>query len=556
MNAQTLTAPLDGFSKLPLPKQIGLLAGIAISIAVGIWVALWAQQPEMAPLYTRMSDRDVAEVAAQLDSMGVKYRLDPATGAVLVPKKELYRIRLKLASQGLPKSTNPGFELLEKDQGLGTSRLKELAIHQRALEGELARTISSITSSESARVHLALPRESVFVRKRSKPSASVLVNLYAGRTLTEDQLAGIVNLVASSVSGLEPEQVSVVDQRGRLLTPQRDDSQTRLGDKRLELQQRLEREYRQRILDILTPLLGKDRVRAQVVADVDYTVVEETAEIYDPQKQALRSEQVAEDERREPGVEGVPGALTNQPPAAGRALPPGQQAPQTEAEAVNQPLSRSSRATRNYEIDRTIRHVRQVPGTLRRLSVAVVVDYRQAVDEEGKPVQQPLSQEELDRINTLVREAVGFDAQRGDTVNVVNAPFQPPQEVELPPKPPIWENPLLWDIARKVLGALGILLLIFGVLRPTLRSLAAEGREALPGAEGAAGALPGAEGAAGLPGAAGEGAAGALPGAAGEAPGLEGPDEYQQHLEQARQFAKEDPKQAAQIVKTWLAADE
>jgi len=179
------------------------------------------------------------------------------------------------------------------------------------------------------------------------------------------------------------------------------------------------------------------------------------------------------------------------------------------------------------------------------------------VDEEGKPVQQPLSQEELDRINILVREAVGFDARRGDTVNVVNAPFQPPQEAEPLPEPPIWENPLLWDILRKVLGALGILLLIFGVLRPTLRSLAAEGREGLPpGEPGAAGALPGVEGAAGLPGAAGEGAAGALPGATGEAPGLEGPDEYQQHLEQARQFAKEDPKQAAQIVKTWLAADE
>jgi flagellar M-ring protein FliF len=546
MNAQALAAPLDGFSRLPVGKQVGLLVGIALSIAMGVSIALWSKEPNYSALYTRMSDRDVAEVVNALTGMGIKFRLDQATGSIMVPSTKLYDARLQLASQGLPKVADTGFELLNKDQPLGTSRMKELALHQRALEGELGRSIASLQSIESARVHLALPKQSVFVRKRVNPTASVVVDLFGGRILSENQLAGIVHLVSASVPSLDPENVTVVDQRGRLLTGSQSESQYGLGDKRLEFSQKIESAYVRRILDILTPLVGPEGVRAQVVADIDFTAVEETSELFDPNTTAIRSEQLSEDERRDAGPEGVPGALTNQPPAAGTLQP------QAEEAAETLPTSRSSRSTRNFEIDRTIRHVRQVPGALRKLSVAVVVDYKVGLDEEGNATPQPLGPEELNRISTLVRDAVGFDEARGDTVNVINASFKTPEEAEELPEPPIWENPMIWDAAKMLLGARGVLIVMFGVLRPTLRDLTAESDRVRALEQDQQAALP--------PGAEGSAEGGqALPG--GEAQetlvlGHQGPGVYEQKLDHAKTVVKEDPKQTAQIVKTWLAADE
>jgi flagellar M-ring protein FliF len=539
MNAETFTAPLDGFSRLPVAKQIALLVGLALSIALGISIALWSKDPSYAPLYSRMSDMDVSEVAGALNGMGIKYKLDPATGSILVPSDDLYNARLKLASQGLPKVADTGFELLEKDQGLGISRMKEMAIHQRALEGELSRSIASLQSIKSARVHLALPKQSVFVRNRSNASASVVLDLYGGRVLSESQLSGIVHLVSASVPNLEPEHVTVVDQRGKLLTAGNGETDYGLGDKQLDFTRQVENAYMRRVLDIVTPLVGVDGVRTQVVADLDFTVMEETAEVYNPNNTALRSEQVSENVRRGTGPEGVPGALTNQPPDAGTldAL---------SEEGSTKPLNRSSSATRNFEVDRTIRHVRQVPGALRKLSVAVVVDYKDSVDNAGNVTRVPLSEEELARLTSLVRDAVGYDEARGDTVNVINASFLKIEEQDMDlPASPIWENPLLWNLGKIVLGILGVLLLIFGVLRPTMKGLsteparlaaAGEGMAALPPGEGGTGALPGGEDQLSLT--------------------HQGPGQYEQKLDQAREIAKEDPKQVAQIVKTWLAVDE
>ena len=545
MNAETVAAPMDGFSRLPVFKQVGLLVGLALSLAMAISIGLWSKEPNYSVLYSRMADRDVAEVLTALSGLGIKYRLDQSSGSIMVPSNKLYDARLRLASQGLPKVADTGFELLEKEQSLGTSRMKEMAIHQRALEGELSRSIASLQSIESARVHLAMPKQSVFVRKRTNPTASVVVNLYGGRILNESQLAGIVHLVSSSVPNLEPEHVTVVDQRGRLLTANQNEDQFGIGDKRLDFTNRIESAYMRRILDIVTPLVGADGVRAQVVADLDFTVIEETAELYNPDNTAVRSEQLAEDIRRDLGPEGVPGALTNQPPAAGTLEPQAE-----EGEAVIPPTSSSTRTTRNFEVDRTIRHVKQVPGALRKLSIAVVVDYKTGLDEEGNLGRVPLEQEELDRITTLVRDAVGYDEARGDIVNVINASFLAPEVAEELPEPPIWENPLIWDAAKIVAGLLGVLLIIFGVLRPAMKSLATTSQQqaALPGGEGM-GALP--------PGASGE--AGAEQG--GEetlslAYQNQGPTAYDQKVEYAQNATKEDSKQTAQIVKTWLAADE
>jgi flagellar M-ring protein FliF len=488
-----------------------------------------------------MSDVDVSEVTGALTSMGIRYRLDQATGSILVPSEDLYNARLRLASQGLPQVADTGFELLEKEQGLGVSRMKEMAIHQRALEGELSRSISSLQSIKSARVHLALPKQSVFVRNRTSASASVVLDLFGGRFLNESQLAGIVHLVSASVPNLEPEHVTVVDQRGKLLTANRGEtSDFGVGDRRIEFTNQIENAYMRRVLDIVAPLVGTEGVRTQVVADIDFTVMEETAEVFNPANTALRSEQIAENERRGQGPEGVPGALTNQPPDAGTLEE------QTEEDATR-PLSRSSSATRNFEVDRTIRHVRQVPGALRKLSIAVVVDYKDSVDEEGNAARVPLSEEELARITGLVRDAVGYDEARGDTVNVINASFVQVEEEEFEiPAIPIWENPLVWNVSKMVLGALGVLLLIFGVLRPTMKGLSTEAPQ-LPAAAG--------EGAAGLP--PGQAAAGALPGGEDQLSLThQGPSQYDQKLENAQSVAQEDPKQVAQIVKTWLAADE
>jgi flagellar M-ring protein FliF len=472
VNTEQLATQFQGLSNLPVLRQVGLLLGLAASVALGVGVVLWSQQPNYSLLYASMSTNDAGQVFDALEKFGIPYQMEQGSGAIMVPSTQVHEIRLKLATLGLPKSDVTGLEFLDKDQAIGTSRMMETARYNRAMAGELSRSIATLESVESARVHLAIPKQSVFIRTRNKASASVLVNLYSGRELGETRVAGIVHLVASSVPGLEADQVTVVDQKGRLLTEGDSSGELARRNARLKYNQQVEEAYVQRVTDILTPIVGSNGVRTQVTADIDFTSIEETNETFEPDAKAIRSEQL--DERQAAGSEpaGVPGALTNQPPPAGTTA---------EGLAVGEslnPLTKTKRATRNYELDRTLSHSRNVPGSVQRLSVAVVVDYRQRLDGAGEIERIPMRPEEMDYITTLVKEAVGFDEQRGDSVNVINASFVDENALEPLPDPPIWEQPWLLDVFKQLLGVVLVIVLIFGVLRPVMRGLVQESKEA------------------------------------------------------------------------------
>jgi flagellar M-ring protein FliF len=537
----TVSNQVRGFSRMPLERQIGLIVALAAAVTLVASLFMWLTRPAYTPLYPNLNDQDSAQVADALARNGIRYRLEG--GTVMVPARDMHEARLKLATEGLPRASGFGFELLEKDQGLGTSRLIEDARYHRAIEGELARSIATLNSVESARVHLALPRQSVFVRDRAKPSASVLLNLYAGRTLDENRVAGIVHLVASSVPELDAENVTVVDQRGRLLTSPAGGGADGLAasSHQLDFTRRVEESYVRRIMEILTPIMGGDAVRAQVAADLDFSRIERTTEAYDPEFTVLRSEQISEDESRgNNATGGVPGALTNQPPEAGVVTENGG----VNAEALVSNSS-SRRTVRNYEVDRTISHIREAPGSLRRLSVAVVVDHRQETNPQGQMQRVPLTDEEMERINTLVREAVGFDARRGDSVNVVNASFRPTDVPEALPEPPIWEEPWVVDLAKTILAVIMVLVLALTVVRPLLRSLAEKGAAAQREDQLRYMALESGEAVPGLE----HHPQGALPGPARKN------QSYEANLETARGLVREDPKRVAQMMKTWIATD-
>jgi flagellar M-ring protein FliF len=530
-----LQGQLQGLNRLSAVRQVGLIVGLAATIALGVAIVLWSQEPNYGLLYANLSDRDKAAVMDGLTQANIPYKLDAASGAITVPATRVHDARLRLATMGLPQGSETGYELLDKSQGFGTSRMAELSRHQRALEGELARSIMALSAVDSARVHLAIPRQTVFVRERSKPSASVVVHLYPGRVMDESQIAGIVHLVASSVPELEAERVTVVDQKGQLLTTRLASSDMIMSDQHFKYTQRLQNAYAERVLGILEPIVGEGAVKAQVAVDVDFTTVESTSETYDPVETAVRSEQILEQETVGAETGGVPGALTNQPPPAGVV---GEE-PEPGAGA---PRSASNRVVRNYEIDRTISHSRGVPGTVRRLSVAVVVDNKPGPG--GEPV--PYTEEELQRLITLVSQTVGLDAARGDTINIVNAAFVRGGE-ELAPlaPPPFWKEPWLWDLARQGAGVLGVLFLLLFVLRPVLRALAEQGREPPRSAvTDEQGQLP--------PGVGGQGGASAQKALAQ----LRAGGDYEEQLAAARSLAQEDPKRVAQVVKTWVAEGE
>ncbi len=533
----------SGFSSLPPVRQVGLMVGLAASVAIGVAVVLWSQKPTFSLLYGHLADQDLAEVLEALDRSQIPYELDAASGAVLVPADDVYQARLKLAREGLPRGGQEGFALLEKKQELGTSQFMEQARYQRALELELARSIASIEPVKHARVHLALPKRSVFLRRNEAPSASVVLELYGGRRLQESQIAALVHLVSASVPNLAPEKVAVVDQTGRLLSRPGDDDQFGLTRTQFEHARKLEQDYARRIVSLLEPIVGRGRVRAQVAADLDFTYVEQTRESFDPDGGAVRSERLEEDRRtRGDQAAGVPGALSNQPPEAGTLEGIGDAG----ATAVAEVLSDRRRTTRNYELDRTISHTRSPVGQIRKLSVAVLIDHRQIPGKDGQVQRVALSPEEMKQIEALVREAVGYRAERGDTVNVVNTSFQAEELPEELPPPPLWQQPWVWSLGKQAGAAVLVLLLIFGVLRPIMRSLAARGA--------AAGNVPAVEG----PGDEGEGGGEETPPALppGQArPQLEGPDEYQQKLEAAKAAAGEDPARVAAVIKTWMATD-
>jgi flagellar M-ring protein FliF len=530
----------------PWLRQVAVMVGIAASVALGVAVVLWSQAPSFAPLYGNLAEKDASQVIEALQQTGADYRVDEATGMVMVPSGKLKELRMQLAGQGLPNSVGMGFALLQQDTGFGTSQLVEKARHQQALQGELARTIATIGAIDSARVHLAIPKQSVFVRKRKPPSASVAVRLHNGRTLEEGQVEAIVHLVASSVPELEPGRVTVVDHKGRLLSGDPDSREMKLSATQFEHTRRLEELYRDRIEDLLAPIVGRDKIRAQVTADVDFTVTEQTQERYNPDQPALRSEQLNEEQSRGAGAGGIPGALSNQPPAAAQAPEvAGEGAP---AEGV---MNSSRQSTRNYEVDRVISHTRMSPVALRRLSVAVVVDDIRGVDAEGNLTARERTPEEIERLTTLVREAIGFDAQRGDSVRVMNSSFLSPEPIADLPAAPVWEQGWFLDIVKQVGGLLLVLILIFVVLRPTMKRLTATQAE-LAGAGASDSGAARIEGPLGQAGGGAGGEESLLLGADGEPIQLPGGGKYENIMDAARQLVDEDPKRVAQLVKTWV----
>ncbi|MCF6354778.1 MAG: flagellar M-ring protein FliF [Candidatus Polarisedimenticolaceae bacterium] len=541
-STELIPAQPQGLMSNPMVRQLLVMLTLAGSVALGIVIVLWAWTPNYSVLYGSLTEKDASEIVAALQQAGIEVKVDQATGSVMIPAADLHRARLNLAGQGLPRGDGLGFELLQQETGFGTSRMIEAARYQRAMEGELARTISTLSSIQTARVHLALPKQSVFVRKRKKSSASVVVKLFPGRVLEKGQVTSIVYMVSSSVPELEADSVTVVDQKGSLLSGQGSTREMMLSSTQFDYTSKVEERYRNRIEDILTPILGADSVHAQVTAEVDFTQVEKTEERFNPQAQkelAIRSEQVNEERSQLAGVQGVPGALSNQPPVGGIAP---ERVGQLEGGDIKtpEPINSSKQATRNYELDKVISHTRMPATSLRRLSVAVVVDNPQVSDKKKDEAPVGRTPEELEQITQLVKEAMGFNAERGDTVRVINAAFQLPPPLEPLPEEAIWEQAWVWDVARQVGGILLVLILIFVVLKPTMKKLLAVPVMPAPVAAGA--------GAAGAPG-------GALGDQSGEQVELPGPGSYENTLDAARGMVQEDPKRVAQVVKKWVSED-
>jgi flagellar M-ring protein FliF len=544
---------VQGFQGLPALRQLGLMVGLAASVALGVAVVLWSQQPGYTLLYANLSSKDAGQVIEALQKSGIVFKVDEATGAVMVESSKLQTARMQLAKDGLPEGNAMGFEMLQKDQGFGTSQFIETARFQRALEGELSRTIATLRNVEAARLHLAIPKRSVFLRDRSDPTASVMVDLYSGRTLDDEQIAAIVHLVSSSVPHLKPGNVTVVNQRGDLLSSSNSTDGLAPSSSQFSYNRKLELTYSDRIHQLLDPIIGTGRVRATVNADLDFTVTERTQEFFNPDLPALRSEQISEDETTAGNVaSGIPGAVSNQPPQDAGVQQPGAGVdPGAGSRSATAPINSSKHSVRNYELDKTVSHTKLATGTVRRLSIAVVIDNKQELDENDELVSKPWADDELNRFTTLVKEAVGFDVQRGDTVNIVNSAFVPPPEAEVIPEPSLLEQPWIWDVARQAAGVLGLLIVVFGVLKPVMRSLADKGAQSMQ----ATAMLPAAAAAGGAGGAGVEDRL-SLSGANPQQAQLAAPQvSYEQHLDTARGAVGEDPKRVAQVVRNWVGED-
>ncbi|MEA3197685.1 MAG: flagellar M-ring protein FliF, partial [Gammaproteobacteria bacterium] len=427
-------APARGIADIPGLKQVGLLAGVAAAVAVAIWLVLWSQGQNYTVLYGQLSERESGQVMDALTAAGIEFKLNPS-GAVSVPESKVQEARIRLASQGLPQSDSMGIEMIQKESSLGSSSMMESARYQSVLETELARTIVKVQGVQTARVHLALPKPSVFLRDARKATASVLLQLYPGRRLEPGQVAAIVHLVASSVPELAASDVTLVDQAGTLLNSPDENSEQAASSRHFAYTRTLEQSYQRRIIELLEPMVGPGRVRATVTADMDFTVTEETRENYDPQKTAVRSEQTSAEQRRGgDGAEGIPGALSNQPPGtSGAPAIPGAATPGNPAAAPGAaqstaagggPNSSAQRSTRNFEVDRTLSYVKQPVGVLKRLNVGVVLDDWQKLDADGKVTTASMSDSDIKRFSQLVRESIGLKEDRGDQLNVLNQAFK------------------------------------------------------------------------------------------------------------------------------------
>lgn len=542
---------LFGFNRLTLLRQIGLMVGLAASVALGVAVVLWAQEPNYQPVVGDLSAYNPQEVTTILDQAGIEYRMEPRSGALLVAADDVYNARLKLAAAGVTDEKTVGYELLDQERGLGTSQFMETLSYRRGLEGELARTISSMQSVRGARIHLAIPERSVFVRDARHPSASVFLDVFAGRRLAPEQISAIVNLVAGSVPEMRKEDVTVVDQSGNLLSDQEANQERQQMQDQYEYGARIEQKLTKRVASIVSPIVGDDRFRAEVSADLDFSAVEQAEELFNPEQRAIRSEREMSEQRVSGANGGIPGALSNQPP--GEATAPEVAANQNGEDgeaAAPPPVNVRSESTRNYEMDRTVSYIRQEQGTIERLTVAVAVDDRRTVDSQtGEVSYEPWSEQELQRLTVLIRDAVGYSAARGDSVTVMNTAFAPEQQVQFE-QPGFWEQPWFWDLMKQVLAGLVILILVLGLLRPTLKSLSGAGRQEREGELGGAGGYDGLDNIGGddaLRSAMERSEDLLLPGAA---------DGYDSQLNALKGVIAEDPARVAQVMRQWVNVDD
>ncbi|OJB38477.1 flagellar M-ring protein FliF [Burkholderia ubonensis] len=538
---------IPGIARMRGNPKLPFIIAAAFAVAVIAALVLWTRAPDYRVLYSNLSDRDGGAIIAALQQANVPYKFTDAGGAILVPANQVHETRLKLAALGLPKGGSVGFELMD-NQKFGISQFAEQINYQRALEGELQRTIESINAVKTARVHLAIPKPSVFVRDKEAPSASVFVDLYPGRVLDEGQVLAITRMVSSGVPDMPAKNVTIVDQDGNLLTQPA--SATGLDASQLKYVQQVERNTQKRIDAILAPIFGTGNARSQVSADIDFSRLEQTSESYGPngtpQQAAIRSQQTSTaTELAQGGASGVPGALSNTPPQPASApivAGNGQNGPQAT------PVSDRKDSTTNYELDKTIRHVEQPMGSVKRLSVAVVVNYQPVADSKGHVTMQPLPPAKLAQVEQLVKDAMGYDAKRGDSVNVVNSTFTAAGDPYA--NLPWYRQPDILDMAKEAAKWLGIAAvaaaLYFAVVRPAMR-------RAFPPPEPAAPALPAPEDAVvldGLPApekdAANEDADALLLGFENEK------HRYERNLDYARTIARQDPKIVATVVKSWV----
>ena len=538
-------------------QRMRLAVGIALLVVVVVVGLVLGRQADWRVLYANLADKDGGAIVAQLSTMNVPYKYAEGGGAILVPADRVHDTRLRLATLGLPKGSVAGFEMMEANR-FGMTQFQERLTFQRGLEGELTRSIQALSSVQSARVHLALPNQNGFFREQQKPSASVLVALHPGRSLDRAQLAGIVHLVASSVPELTPAAVSVLDDTGKLLsTPAEGLDGGRAADaQQLQYVQQLEQLYTQRILDILEPVLGRKNVKAQVTAEVDFSQTESTSESHRPNQtpdsSAVRSQQVVESTNGGGAgalPTGIPGATTNQPPGAAAAPVNGTAQALAVAGAASGAAGSGTGASKresiiNYEVDKTVRVVRGSTGLVKRISAAVVLNHQTVTDDKGKTTTTPLSPEQVEKLTALVRETIGFNKDRGDSVNLMNTPFA--IEKQTVTEVPLWQQPDLQDLARSLAWPLGTLLLaalvLMGFVRPALKALT-QAPALVPTQGGQLDAVVADE---------------------TERPPLltsnaqqepEGPTQAHLRLEDARKLTRDNPAAVANIVKAWIGSE-
>lgn len=546
---ERLSGLVRGFARLSVSQQVGFLAAVAAIAAVIAVAVMWARTPEYRVLYSNLSERDGGEVIAALAAQNIPYKVADGGTVILVPGGQVYDLRLKLAAQGLPKGGAVGFELMD-GQKFGVSQFAEQVNYQRALAGELSRSIQSMASVQNARVHLAIPRPSVFVREQQQSSASVIVSMYPGRVLDAGQVSAIQHMVSSSVPELLARNVTVVDQAGNLLSAANGEASTELDASQLKYVHTVESSYATRIENILKPIVGAENVRAQVTAALDFNRVEQTSETFKPNpapgETAVRSQQTIESNSTNPaGAVGVPGAMSNQPPGAASAPLNAPQGAQGTAQSASSPLNSHRENVTNFEVDKTIRHTKGEVGAIKRLSAAVVVNFRKEVAKDGVASYKPLSEDEIKKINVLAREALGFNEQRGDTLNVVNAPFSDDVLPGAVAAPSPWgrfvqdmTSPTgVGNIVKYVLAGAGVLIALM-FLRNAMRDLSR-----LAPTEPVVAALSGAPSMEQLASPQG-GAMLSLPGTSLES-----------DLKAAKDLAKQEPRIVANVVKDWVGRE-